>query len=144
MDQQPSLFDLLSISVQVVDSTEHTLPEDVFPFFLRLTIGALLMLAGIIVCFMVGSIFISQSHALGHLTLTLTQTAKQGYSSPTYPTTLIGQQGIAYTPLHPAGKVQMNGFRYDAKTQGEYIALGTVVVVTDTTGIALTVQALPQ
>ncbi len=43
---------------------------------------------------------------------------------------LIGAEGKAVTDLRPAGKIEINGIRYDATSTGDFISVGTAVKVT--------------
>ena len=110
------------------------------PALVKALLLVLVALAASGLVFLVVSAWLSRST---FLSLSTTQAVQRGYVSPTYPNTLIGQQGIAQTPLHPAGKVHIGGTRYDAKTVGTYLAQGTPIVVVDTAGIALTVETAP-
>lgn len=44
---------------------------------------------------------------------------------------LVGQRGVAMTPLRPVGTVEINGSRYDALAEGVAIERGDAVRVTD-------------
>lgn len=44
---------------------------------------------------------------------------------------LVGQQGVAVTPLRPAGSAEIDGDRVDAETDGEFIEKGAPVRVVD-------------
>lgn len=56
--------------------------------------------------------------------------------------TLISQTGIAVTNLRPAGKVELNGVRYDAIADGSFIQSGTTVKVTEVRSAYLVVRAI--
>ena len=109
---------------------------------LRIAGVVLTVLAGTSLVLLLGSVYLSKSRLLRHLALFKVQATQQGYTARTYPVTLIGQQGRAQTPLRPAGKVTIQGTRYDAKSPGTYVAPGTAVVVTDVAGTSLVVQAV--
>lgn len=47
---------------------------------------------------------------------------------------LLGQVGITATQMRPAGKVKISGKQYDALTLGEFLDVGTTVVVTKVQG----------
>ena len=48
--------------------------------------------------------------------------------------TLVGQEGIAVTPLRPEGQVEVNGIRVSAASGGDFLEKGTRVRVTGTEG----------
>ena len=121
---------LLLIAVSFEDSI------NIVAILTYLSIGSVMLLLGLV--------YGSRCVCLSPMMLSMKQTVEQGYIAPNYLPTLVGQQGMAQTPLRPAGKVMIQGIRYDAKTTGCYIALGTAVVVTSVAGISLTVQAVDQ
>jgi membrane-bound serine protease (ClpP class) len=102
---------------------------------------ALAALVGLLLLLFVGGVCFTKSRLFGQMVLPDTQDTQKGYLAPRYTDTLIGQQGIAQTPLHPVGQVQVKNIRYDAKTQGNYIEKGTPIVVMSIEGTLLTVQA---
>ena len=53
----------------------------------------------------------------------------------------IGVQGLAATPLRPAGTALINGERIDVVTEGEFIAPGTPVLVVKVEGTRVVVKA---
>jgi len=55
---------------------------------------------------------------------------------------LVGQQGIAATDLHPAGKIELADERYDAYTAGEFIARGKQIIIRKASGTSLLVEEL--
>ena len=70
-----------------------------------------------------------------------TQDADQGYSVDSFRNMeLAGKKGNAATPLKPSGKVEIDGERYDAYTNGEWIEKGDEVIVLRAKGISLIVQ----
>ncbi len=52
----------------------------------------------------------------------------------------MGKQGVAITPLHPAGKIGIDDLRYDAVTQGKFLEKGTRVEVIGCSGAQLLVK----
>jgi membrane-bound serine protease (ClpP class) len=54
---------------------------------------------------------------------------------------LRGQAGVALTPLRPAGSVEIAGRAVDVVTDGEFIAAGTRVRVTQVEGVRVVVHA---
>ncbi|MDD3931413.1 MAG: NfeD family protein [Eubacteriales bacterium] len=55
---------------------------------------------------------------------------------------VVGQTGVALTPMRPAGSIQIDHQRIDAITQGEFIASGTPVKVVATSGSKVIVEAI--
>lgn len=105
-------------------------------------LGILVALAGTTMILIVGGVYVSKTHFFRYITLSTTQDTHQGYTARTYPDSLVGLQGIAQTPLHPAGKATIHGVCYDVKTLGTYVAPGVAVVVTHVEGMSLTVQVI--
>ena len=83
------------------------------------------------------------SRAFGHLALTKTQNVDEGYTSasPDY-TARIGQQGIAYTMLRPAGKIMIDNELYDATARSGLIEKGVRIVVVGYLNAQLVVKKL--
>jgi membrane-bound serine protease (ClpP class) len=105
-------------------------------------LGVVAVLGGIGLVMLVGGIFLSKTRLFRRMALSTVQDTHQGYTSRTYPDSLIGLQGTAQTPLRPAGKATICGVCYDVKTLGTYVAPGVAVVVIDAAGTSLTVQAI--
>jgi membrane-bound serine protease (ClpP class) len=55
---------------------------------------------------------------------------------------LIGKEGVAVTPLRPAGTALIDGKKVDVVTEGEFILPGTTIVVTDTPANKVLVKSL--
>lgn len=53
---------------------------------------------------------------------------------------LSGKQGVARTALRPAGKVEIDGRRFDVVTEGAYVEAGTLVVVVQADGARIVVR----
>jgi len=83
------------------------------------------------------------SRAFGHLALTKTQNVDEGYTSasPDY-TARIGQEGIAYTMLRPAGKIMIDNELYDATARSGLIDKGVRIVVVGYLNAQLVVKKL--
>lgn len=61
--------------------------------------------------------------------------AEEGYSIKEIGTDeLIGQTGTAFTDMNISGKIDINGNRFDAITQGEFLEKGTPIVVVENRG----------
>ncbi|WP_435171020.1 NfeD family protein [Paenibacillus glycanilyticus] len=67
-------------------------------------------------------------------------TTEQGYLSAETKEDLLGQEGIAITPLRPAGTIQIGDNRIDVVTSGEFIASGKTVKVIKTEGTWVVVR----
>lgn len=111
---------------------------------IRAALGVVAVLGGIGVVLLVGGICLSKTRLFRRMALSTVQDTRQGYTSRTYPDSLIGLQGTAQTPLRPAGKATICGVCYDVKTLGTYVAPGVAVAVIDAAGTSLTVQAIHQ
>lgn len=57
---------------------------------------------------------------------------------------LTGREGVAVTPLRPAGKVEIENERYDSITDGAFIEKGSRVRVLKVQGVYLVVDLLPE
>ena len=57
---------------------------------------------------------------------------------------LLGKEGIAATPLRPAGCADFDGVRLDVVTRGEFIEQGAAVRVTEVEGNRIVVVPAPQ
>ena len=113
-------------------------------YIIYITLGMLIAVVIIGVLLLIGGAYLSKTRFFRSMTLYTTQDTYQGYTARTYPDSLIGSQGIAKTPLRPAGKATIGGVCYDVKTLGTYVAPGVAVVVTDVVGTSLVVQAIHQ
>jgi len=63
--------------------------------------------------------------------LTTIESKEEGYIGvELHSSSIIGKSGIAETVLRPSGKVSIDGFNYDALTEGSFINRGDNVKVT--------------
>lgn len=69
-----------------------------------------------------------------------TQRNEEGYVAPKDQRDLLHKEGIALTPLRPAGVVKVDGKRVDAVSMGGFVAAGTPVVVIQVEGTRVVVQ----
>lgn len=93
------------------------------------TLAGALLLAALMV--IVAFRLLRKSPAWNRIVLSTAETKERGYVGPIDLSALVGQQGVAATPLRPSGIVALsNGERVDAITEGLYIAAGTEVEVT--------------
>ena len=94
-----------------------------------MTLAGALLLAALMV--IVAFRLLRKSPAWNRIVLSTAETKERGYVGPIDLSALVGQQGVAATPLRPSGIVALsNGERVDAITEGLYIAAGTEVEVT--------------
>ena len=56
---------------------------------------------------------------------------------------LVGKQGVAHTPLRPAGVAIIDGKKVDVVTRGDFLQRDAAVEVLDTEGNRVVVRALP-
>ncbi|MCL5290324.1 MAG: NfeD family protein, partial [Firmicutes bacterium] len=77
------------------------------------------------------------------VTLSNRQSRQEGYQAPRPELEkLLGQQGVAATPLRPAGAALIDGKRVDVVTEGEFIMPGTPVLVVMVEGTRVVVKAV--
>jgi len=55
---------------------------------------------------------------------------------------LTGKEGIAITPLRPSGIVEVNGKKFNALTQGEYVDSNTKIKIISVEGNKIVVKAV--
>jgi len=72
------------------------------------------------------------------------QRNEAGYVAPKDQRHLLGKEGIALTPLRPAGVVKIEGRRIDAVSGGGFIAAGTPITVIQVEGSRVVVQEQEQ
>ena len=65
---------------------------------------------------------------------------EQGYTAPQDLQGLAGKEGVALTPLRPAGTAEIAGERYDVISEGIYIPAGTELVVVRVEGARVVVR----
>ncbi|MED4754190.1 nodulation protein NfeD [Brevibacillus choshinensis] len=73
-----------------------------------------------------------------------TQRNEEGYVAPKDQRDLLHKEGIALTPLRPAGMVKVDGKRVDAVSMGGFVAAGTPIVVIQVEGTRVVVQEQEQ
>jgi membrane-bound serine protease (ClpP class) len=66
--------------------------------------------------------------------LNYSELKEHGYVGVTDKSSLVGQEGVTVTDLHPTGTVLIEGKRIDVVTQGSYIEKDVQVKVTQVTG----------
>jgi len=74
--------------------------------------------------------FLPENAPLRRLSVATVQKTEDGYTVaiPSFQN-LDGKEGIALTPLRPAGRAQIEGQPYDVVTQGDFIEIGQDIVV---------------
>lgn len=85
---------------------------------------------------------VNQWGAFSAITLAGTQEKSQGYTSSSYPDTLLGKEGVVHSRLRPSGRVIIDGDVYDAYSRGDFIEQGEKIVVISTEGTSLKVKKL--
>ena len=108
-------------------------------FAMAAAVGGLL---GGAVLFFVGGTQLVNSRAFKRVALTTTQQSSAGYTSSILPDTLVGERGIAFTVLRPAGKIKVGDAIYDAYTRGEYVEAGQPIEVLSKSVSGLLVRRL--
>lgn len=93
---------------------------------------------------LIGGIWLARKYNFWHkVTLVNRQKPEEGYLAPLKELEqLLGQQGIAATPLRPAGAALIEGKRIDVVTEGEFITPGTTILVVKVEGTRVVVKAL--
>ena len=67
--------------------------------------------------------------------------AENGYTSPNMDnSSYLGKEGVALTPLRPAGTIDIDGDRVDVVTEGDFLATGTKVKVIGLDGTRIVVR----
>ena len=97
-------------------------------------------LFGILFAVMSGMYLLSRTRAAKGLILSTSQQADSGWVATETDTDLIGQTGVAFTVLRPAGTVVVDGKRVDAVSSGEHIEKGSSVRVIEAHGSRVVVE----
>ena len=96
----------------------------------------------LLVSFLVLLFFFPKLPIWKKLGLARRETKKEGYIAITEKKHLEGKEGKAITMLRPSGVVEIDGKRYDALTEGEFIEKGKKIVVTRVEGGKVFVKKL--
>jgi membrane-bound serine protease (ClpP class) len=94
--------------------------------------GGTLVLCAVLVCGTVGfcvAMALFPRTAVGRK-MTLAQEPSQGGGRGTQSLPDIGGEGVALTPLRPAGRALIEGIRFDVIAEGEFVEIDEPVVVT--------------
>ena len=78
--------------------------------------------------------FLPRSRLFGRLALTTATAAAEGYTASPDTSAMVGQTGVALTPLRPAGAARIDGQHLDVVTSGEFINAGAMVRVVEAHG----------
>jgi membrane-bound serine protease (ClpP class) len=126
---------MLMVTGLTLSMVDHIGPG-IFDYDLSKLVRALFVVIIAVFISITGSIFISKqlftSTTFGHLALSKTQNADEGYTSATETyKEMMGKTGIARTMLRPAGKVEIEGDIYDAVALTGYVEKGEHIKVVD-------------
>lgn len=105
---------------------------------LFVVIGQLL---GVLAAVIGGMYLLPRSRLSRYLILSDTQQAAAGYVSADGETSLVGTEGVVKTALRPAGTIVVEGKRYDAVANGEFIDAGLRIRVIEVHGSRVVVEA---
>jgi len=107
------------------------------------TAALVLAIIATIVIFIVGLRMMSRYNMWYELTLQNKQHNNEGYVAPAPELKLFaGKEGIALTPLRPAGSAEIDGRRLDVVTEGEFIHTGARVKVIKVEGTRVVVKEI--
>ena len=87
--------------------------------------------------------FLPRSRLFGRLALATATAAAEGYTAAPDTSALVGQTGVALTPLHPAGAARFGDERRDVVTSGEFLDAGTPVRIAEARGSRIVVARIP-
>lgn len=109
----------------------------------QVTAALVLALIATIVIFVLGLRLMSRYKLWHKFTLQNKQDSKEGYVAPAPELSLFaGKEGIALTPLRPAGSAEVEGQRLDVVTEGEFIRTGMPVRVIKVEGTRIVVKEI--
>ena len=107
----------------------------------QLTAALVVSLVGGIILFVVGLKLMSRFKWWNKLTLSDSQQNKEGYVAPDAELSqYIGMEGVALTPLRPAGTAEIAGKRIDVVTEGAFINKGDQILVYQVEGLRVIVK----
>lgn len=109
----------------------------------QVTAALVIALIATIVIIIVGVRLMSRYKLWQNFTLENQQDSKDGYVAPSPELSLFaGKEGIALTPLRPAGSAEVEGQRLDVVTEGEFIRPGVRVRVLKVEGTRVIVREI--
>ncbi|OPY60573.1 MAG: hypothetical protein A4E56_02613 [Pelotomaculum sp. PtaU1.Bin065] len=107
------------------------------------TAALVLAVVATIVILIVGLRLMSRYNMWYRLTLQNKQQNDEGYVAPAPELSLYaGKEGVALTPLRPAGSAELDGRRLDVVTEGEFIPKGRPVKVIKVEGTRVVVKEI--
>ena len=107
------------------------------------TVALSLALLATVIIFVVSLRLMSRYNMWFKLTLKNRQNKNEGYvASPPELSLYVGKEGVALTPLRPAGAAEIEGHRLDVVTEGEFISPGTRVKVFRVEGTRMLVKGI--
>lgn len=101
---------------------------------LAIALGATVLLVGFLLR------YLTKTKRWQWFVLTERLDKEQGYTAPQDLQGLAGKEGVALTPLRPAGTAEIAGERYDVISEGIYIPAGTELVVVRVEGARVVVR----
>lgn len=125
------------LGVAAVIGSLYMSAEDVGHMSLSIAIA---MVVAIITAVLLYKLIGLEKGFLRHIILNDATTTEKGYVSSVNRLELIGLEGIAVTPLRPAGTAVFNGERLDVVTEGGYIASQQAVKIIKTEGSRIVVR----
>jgi len=109
------------------------------------TAAFVLAIIATIVILIVGLRVMSRYNMWYRLTLQNKQHNDEGYVAPAPELSLYtGKEGVALTPLRPAGSAEVDGHRLDVVTEGEFIPKDKRVKVTKVEGTRVVVKEITE
>jgi len=83
-----------------------------------------------------------QTNVFHRIMLDAAISKEEGYQSAEEQPNLVGTQGVAATPLHPAGIGEFDGERMNVVTRGPFLEKDTAIVIAETHGNRIVVKKL--
>lgn len=84
--------------------------------------------------------YLKRTGLWSQIVLQFAETVDQGYVGPADVKHLLGQEGVALTPLRPSGSAEIAGKRVDVVSEGGFVAQGAIVTVTAVEGTRVVVR----
>ncbi len=107
----------------------------------QVTAALVLAIIATIVIILLGLQLMSRYKLWYRFTLQNKQDSKEGYVAPAPGLSLLaGKEGVALTPLRPAGTAEVEGQRVDVVTEGEFINTGMRIRVIKVEGTRIVVK----
>jgi len=107
------------------------------------TAAIALALVATVIIFVLGLRLMSRYKMWYKLTLQNKQWKEEGYVAPPAELALFaGKEGVALTPLRPAGAAEVDGRRLDVVTEGEFVRPGSRIKVIKVEGTRVVVKEI--